>query len=170
MCADITIALGCSVALKTFPDGCYACSRFVSQLKNRAWEIYHLIMRSKQNCFVSNGDLTSSPKVVSRKYYPGKGLGREWLMLCMWDLLCWEGSGRFRAYGCLSQRSQAQVLLVAKKLPANAGDLRDTSLTPRSGRWPGGRQSNPLQYSCLENFMGRGVWQATVHRVTKSQT
>ena len=35
---------------------------------------------------------------------------------------------------------------------------------------PGGRHSNPLQYSCLESPMDRGAWQATVHRVVKSQT
>ena len=35
---------------------------------------------------------------------------------------------------------------------------------------PGGGHGNPLQYSCLENPMDRGAWQATVHRVTKSQT
>ena len=28
---------------------------------------------------------------------------------------------------------------------------------------------NPLQYSCLENPMGKGAWQAAIHRVTKSQ-
>ena len=39
-----------------------------------------------------------------------------------------------------------------------------------SGRFPGGGHSNPLQYSCLENTMDRGSWQATVHRVAKSQT
>ena len=38
------------------------------------------------------------------------------------------------------------------------------------GRSPGGRNDNPLQYSCLETPMDRGAWQATVHRVTKSQT
>ena len=44
-------------------------------------------------------------------------------------------------------------------------------LIPRSGKSPGGGQGNPLQYSCLENLMDRGVWQATtVHGVTKSQT
>ena len=32
---------------------------------------------------------------------------------------------------------------------------------------PGEESSNPLQYSCLENPMERGSWQATVHRVTK---
>ena len=41
---------------------------------------------------------------------------------------------------------------------------------PGSGRSPGGRQSNPLQYSCLENSLDREAWQATVHRVAKSQT
>ena len=40
----------------------------------------------------------------------------------------------------------------------------------RLGRWPGERIGYPLQYSCLENFMDRGAWQATVHGVTKSQT
>ena len=38
------------------------------------------------------------------------------------------------------------------------------------GRSPGGRHGNPLQYSCLENPMDRGAWQATVHGVAKSQT
>ena len=41
---------------------------------------------------------------------------------------------------------------------------------PRSGRYPGGRQSNPLQYSCLELLMDRGAWRASVHGITKSQT
>ena len=38
------------------------------------------------------------------------------------------------------------------------------------GRSPGGGHGNALQYSCLENPMDRGVWQATVRGVTKSQT
>ena len=41
---------------------------------------------------------------------------------------------------------------------------------PGSGRFPGGRNGNPLQNSCLEDFMDRGVWQAIVHGVAKSQT
>ena len=41
---------------------------------------------------------------------------------------------------------------------------------PGSGRSPGGGHGNPLQYSCLENPMDRGAWQAAVHGVTKSQT
>ena len=35
---------------------------------------------------------------------------------------------------------------------------------------PGGGRGNPLQYSCLENSMGRGTWWAMVHEVAKSQT
>ena len=62
------------------------------------------------------------------------------------------------------------VALVVKNLAANAGDLRDVGLIPVLGRSPGEGQGNPLQYSCLENPMDRGVWWATVHRVTKSQT
>ena len=55
--------------------------------------------------------------------------------------------------------------LVVKDLPANAGDVRDSSLIPGSGRSPRARQGNPLQYSCLEDPMDRGAWRATVHRV-----
>ena len=42
--------------------------------------------------------------------------------------------------------------------------------TPESGRSPGEEHGTPLQYSCLENFMGREAWQATVHGVAKSWT
>ena len=59
---------------------------------------------------------------------------------------------------------------MVKNPPANAGDKRDTGLIPRSGRSPEGGHDNPLQYSCLENPMDRGAWQATVHRVTMSWT
>ena len=54
------------------------------------------------------------------------------------------------------------------KAPAsNAGDLGSI---PGLGRSPGEGNGNPLQYSCLENPMDRGAWQATVHWVTKSRT
>ena len=46
---------------------------------------------------------------------------------------------------------------VVKSLPAGVEDTRDTGLIPGSGRSPGGRNSNPLQYSHLENSMDRGV-------------
>ena len=64
----------------------------------------------------------------------------------------------------------SQLALVVKHLPANTGDVRDVGLIPGLGRSPGGRNVNPLKYSCLENPMDRGAWWATVHWVTKSQT
>ena len=76
--------------------------------------------------------------------------------LCMsWSLLCidlWA----------------SQVVLVVKNPPANAGDLREVGLIPGSGRCPGGRHGNPLQYLCLENPMDRRAWQATARRVANS--
>ena len=47
---------------------------------------------------------------------------------------------------------------------------RDMGLIPGSGRSPGEGNSNPLQYSCLENSMDRGTWKTTVHGVSKSRT
>ena len=52
----------------------------------------------------------------------------------------------------------------------SACNARDPSSITGSGRSPGGRHSNPLQYSCLENHMDRGAWRATVHGVAKSWT
>ena len=53
-------------------------------------------------------------------------------------------------------------------MPANAGDIRDVGLILGSGRSSGGGLGNPFQYSCLENIMDRGAWQAMVYRITKS--
>ena len=54
-----------------------------------------------------------------------------------------------------------------KNPPDNAGDMASI---PGSGRSRGGGNGNPLQYSCLENPMNRGAWQATVHRTGKTRT
>ena len=59
----------------------------------------------------------------------------------------------------------SQVALMVKNPLANAGDLGSI---PGWGRSPGGGNGNPLQYSCLENSVDRGTWEATVHGVTKS--
>ena len=61
-------------------------------------------------------------------------------------------------------------MLVVKNPPAAAGDAGDAGLIPGSGRSSGVGNSNPLQYSCLENSTDVGVWQATVHGVAKRQT
>ena len=58
---------------------------------------------------------------------------------------------------------------MVKNPPANAGDVRDAGLIPRSERFPGEGNGNPFQYSCLENPMDRIASRATVHRVAKSQ-
>ena len=47
---------------------------------------------------------------------------------------------------------------------------KNVSLMPGLGRYPGGGNGNPLQYSCLENPMDRETWWATVHGVTNRQT
>ena len=57
---------------------------------------------------------------------------------------------------------------MVKNLPANVGDSGDSDSIPGSGKSPGVENGNPLQYSCLQNSMDRGAWQATVHRVAKS--
>ena len=54
---------------------------------------------------------------------------------------------------------------MVKNLPASAGDIRGRGSVPESGRSPGGRHSNPLQYSCLENSTD-----SRVHGVAKSWT
>ena len=54
-----------------------------------------------------------------------------------------------------------------KEYTCNAGDM---GLIPGLGRSPEGGNGNPLQYSCLENSMDRGAWQAIIHGVTKIQT
>ena len=64
----------------------------------------------------------------------------------------------------------SQIGLVVKNLLANAGDIRDRGLILGSGRSPGGGNSNPLQYSCLENLMDRAAWEVTIHSVAKSWT
>ena len=71
-----------------------------------------------------------------------------------------------------SQAAQAvkkfsSVQSLRRVRPDNAGDVGSI---PGLGRSPGGGHGNPLQYSCLENPIDRGAWQATVHGVAKSQT
>ena len=64
----------------------------------------------------------------------------------------------------------SQVVLVAKKLPANAGDVRDPASIHESGRSLGGGHSNPHQYSCLENPHGQRSLLTAVHMVARKLT
>ena len=59
---------------------------------------------------------------------------------------------------------------VVKNPPASAGDPGDMGSIPGSGRSPGEGNDNPLQSSCLRSPVGRGAWQAVVHRVANSRT
>ena len=77
-----------------------------------------------------------------------------------------EGSGR----RCVSLRGIMGQTRASQVAPANAGDAGDAGSVPGSGRSPGGGSGKPLPYSCWNNPMGRGAWQAPVHGVTKSQT
>ena len=66
----------------------------------------------------------------------------------------------------LLDKRASLVALRVKNLPA----IRDPDLIPGSGRSPREGTGDPLQYSCLENPMDRGSWQAAVKVVTKSWT
>ena len=59
---------------------------------------------------------------------------------------------------------------VGKEPTCNSGDTGDMGSILGSGRFPGEGHGYPLQYSCLENSMDRGAWQAAVLGVAKSQT
>ena len=63
----------------------------------------------------------------------------------------------------------SQVELIVKNLTVNAADARDTGSILGSGRSPG-VGNNQLQYSCLEKYMDREAWWATVHVAAKSWT
>ena len=62
------------------------------------------------------------------------------------------------------------MALLVKYLLAISGDTRDVGSIPGLGRSPGVGNGTPLQYSCQENSMGRGAWQAIVHGVAKNWT
>ena len=99
---------------------------------------------------------------------PGDGEGQGSLARCsLWGCRVSDTTERLNNN---FMEGVSQVALVMKDPPANAGDLRDTGVIPGPGRSSGGWHGNPLQYSCLENPIDRGAWQATVHGVAKSWT
>ena len=59
---------------------------------------------------------------------------------------------------------------MVKNISANAEDLRGAGSIPGLGKSPEGGNGNPFQYSCLENSIDPGAWQATVPRATESDT
>ena len=65
---------------------------------------------------------------------------------------------------CVSPMENIPYSSVGKASACNAGDLGSI---PGSGSSPGEGNRNPLQYSCLENPMDRGAWQATLHGIAR---
>ena len=104
------------------------------------------------------------------------GLGRRWELVM--DREDWRAAvhGVAKSWTRLSNWTELNYMsglpkwLSSKEYPCNAGDTGDMGLIPGLGRSIGGGNNNPLQYSCLENPMDRGVWRATVNRVAKSRT
>ena len=89
---------------------------------------------------------------------PFSGLLRQiWLVYCL-------------SLSLLICNTAPQAALVVKNPCASAGDKRDLGLVPGLGRSPGGGHGKTFQYSCLENPMDRGVWWATIHKITNSRT
>ena len=92
---------------------------------------------------------------------------------------CWEPAiipapeGRAgRGGGKLSSLTPKECFFfgLALRIVPGGSDVGDLGSIPGSGRSPGGGNGNPLQYSCLENPMRRGAWQATDHGVAESDT
>ena len=73
-------------------------------------------------------------------------------------------------YKSLQRFEVSLVSLSGKESARQCRRLPRSELIPGSGRSPGGGNGNSLQYSCLQNSMDRGAWQATVHKVTKGWT
>ena len=155
--------------------------------------------REQEPAFVDN-TVVSVASLVAQTTKNPPAMWDTWVRSLGWDdplekgmathcsILAWriqwaEEPGRLQSMRSQSQRQLSdfhflflwfqrvsQVALVGKNPPANAGDIRDVGLIPGSGRSSGEGNGNPLQYSCLENLMDREAWQATVHRVAKSDT
>ena len=82
----------------------------------------------------------------------------------------WNQSARIALRTLLYFPRASPVAQQVKNPPCDAGDAGHAGSIPGSGSSPGEGSGNPLQYSCLENPMDRGAWQATVQRVPESRT
>ena len=93
------------------------------------------------------------------------------------DGMLWSMEYKHKFQECMCYLAWSQAILRAsqlaqwvKNLPAMQEMQENVGSMPGLGRSPGGGHGNPLQYSCLENPMDRGAWQAAVHRVAQSWT
>ena len=91
-----------------------------------------------------------------------------------WKIPWTEKPGTLQSMGSQRARHKWTISLTLMNSGSNgkasAYNARDPGSIPGSGRSPGKRNGNPLQYSCLENPMDGGAWLATVHEVAKSWT
>ena len=92
------------------------------------------------------------------------------MRLLSWNIRSLESEG-LKSLGITAgrHRKESQVAQVVKNLPANAGDTGDEGSIPGLRRSPARANSNPFQYPCLGNPMGRGAWWGTVDGVAESQ-
>ena len=97
-------------------------------------------------------------------FLPGESQGRGSLVGCsLWGQ-------RVRHNLATEHDLTGKIMLSPKVVKESACNAGDPGSTSGLGRSPGEGNGNPLQYSCLENPMDKGIWWATVHGVTKSQT
>ena len=81
--------------------------------------------------------------------------------LGLWSQTLWVWTPSLHDNCVISILRASQMVLVVKNPSANAGNAGYADLLPGWGRFPGGGNGSPLQYSCLENSMDRGAWEAT---------
>ena len=90
----------------------------------------------------------------------------------------WGFEEQVKLEGFAEGKGNQQIkVLILSYLPVSdsdgeesAGNAGEPSSIPGLGRPPGEGNGNPLQYSCLENSMGRGAWQARVYGVANGRT
>ena len=97
----------------------------------------------------------------------------QWLLFLSLQFPQWSQESAWRGSPLPSSELQAEPACLQSPPGAagfnyGSGFARNPALIPGLGRSPGGGHGNPLQCSCLENPMDRGVRQATVHKVSKS--
>ena len=90
--------------------------------------------------------------------------------VCLCEPKCVSISKWAQLFFPLTVHGDSQVALVVKNLPDKAGDVNRLGFNPWVRKSLGGGNGNPLQYSHLENPMGRGAWRATICADTESQT
>ena len=78
--------------------------------------------------------------------------------------------GAFHQLGGCEEVGRLPGGLDSKESACDAGDEREEGSISGSGRSPGERNGNPLQYSCLGNPMDKVAWQVAAHRVAEGET